>query len=184
MLGRAISALKSNEDKALAEFNDPDNKQFHDHDLYVVCFNMSDGKITASSGPALLGVDIRTLSLNDDPTGQRTYDAIHEARKRVKKVRAILELIDDDGGSGLAHSEKRLRIVNRTLSTLRDADAMLSILTKLRSRNPRLFSEHTFALVRRRLLAHKRQAMKSAERSAATTTLTVWIMKPIGSIGL
>jgi hypothetical protein len=79
MLDRAISALKSDEDKALAEFNDPDNKQFHDHDLYVVCFNMSDGKITAYSGPALLGVDIRTLKLNEDPIGQRTYDAIHEA---------------------------------------------------------------------------------------------------------
>jgi hypothetical protein len=79
MLDRAISALKSDEDQAVAEFNDLDNKQFHDHDLYVVCFNMSDGKITAYSGPALLGVDIRTLKLNDDPIGQRTYDAIHEA---------------------------------------------------------------------------------------------------------
>jgi len=79
MLDRAVAALKSNEAIALGEFNDPDNKQFHDHDLYVVCFNMSDGKITAYSGPALLGVDIRTLSLNDDPIGQRTYDAIHEA---------------------------------------------------------------------------------------------------------
>ena len=78
MLDLAISAVKSDEDKALAEFNDPDNKQFHDHDLYVVCFNMSDGKITAYSGPALLGVDIRTLRLNDDPIGQRTYDAVHE----------------------------------------------------------------------------------------------------------
>jgi hypothetical protein len=78
MLDRAISALKSDEDKALAEFNDPDNKQFHDHDLYVVCFNISDAKITAYSGPALLGADIRTLSLNEDPIGQRTYDAIHE----------------------------------------------------------------------------------------------------------
>jgi hypothetical protein len=78
MLDRAVSALKSNEDKALAEFNDPDNKQFHDHDLYVVCFNVSDGKITAYSGPALLGADIRTLSFNDDSIGQRTYDTIHE----------------------------------------------------------------------------------------------------------
>jgi hypothetical protein len=77
MLDRAISALKTDEDKALTEFNDPDDKQFHDRDLYVVCFNMSDGKITAY--PALLGVDIRTLSLNDDSIGQRTYDAIHEA---------------------------------------------------------------------------------------------------------
>jgi hypothetical protein len=66
MLDRAISALKTDEDKALTEFNDPDDKQFHDRDLYVVCFNMSDGKITAYLGPALLGVDIRTLSLNDE----------------------------------------------------------------------------------------------------------------------
>src|SRR5262249_38132462 len=68
MLDHAISALKSNEGEALAEFNDPDNKQFHDHDLYIVCFNISDGKITAYSGPALLGVDIRTLSLKKHTT--------------------------------------------------------------------------------------------------------------------
>jgi cytochrome c len=75
----SLRCLPEKESKALTEFNDPDNKQFHDRDLYVVCFNMSDGKITAYLGPALLGVDIRTLSLNDDPIGQRTYDAIHEA---------------------------------------------------------------------------------------------------------
>lgn len=33
MLDRAISALKTDEDEALTEFNDPDNKQFHDRDL-------------------------------------------------------------------------------------------------------------------------------------------------------
>jgi hypothetical protein len=81
MLDRAISALKTNEDKALTEFNDPDNKQFHDHDLYVVCFNMSDGKITAYLGPALLGVDIRTLSLNDDPIGQEHTTRFMRRRK-------------------------------------------------------------------------------------------------------
>ncbi len=35
MLDRAISALKSNEATALSEFNDPNNKQFHERDLYV-----------------------------------------------------------------------------------------------------------------------------------------------------
>jgi hypothetical protein len=79
MLDRAISALKFDEGKALAEFNDVDNKQFHEQDLYVVCFNISDGKITAYLGPALLGVDIRSLSLNDNPIGQRTYDAVHNS---------------------------------------------------------------------------------------------------------
>jgi hypothetical protein len=86
---RAISALKTDEDEALTEFNDPDNKQFHDRHLYVVCFNMSDGKITAYIGPALLGVDIRTLSLNDDPTGQRTYDAILVRTARLRRGRHV-----------------------------------------------------------------------------------------------
>jgi cytochrome c len=44
MLDRAIAALKSNETTALNEFNDPSNKQFHDHDLYVFCYNLSDAR--------------------------------------------------------------------------------------------------------------------------------------------
>lgn len=76
MLDRAIVALKSNEAKALSEFNDPKNKQFHDRDLYVFCYNISDGNITAYSSSALLNTDVRTLVLNDDPIGQRAYEAI------------------------------------------------------------------------------------------------------------
>ena len=76
MLDRAIVALKSNEAKALSEFNDPKNKQFHDRDLYVFCYNISDGNITAYSSSALLNTDVRTLAFNDDPIGQRAYETI------------------------------------------------------------------------------------------------------------
>ncbi len=47
MLDRAIVALKSDEPGALSKFNDPSNRQFHDRDLYIFCFDVSDGKITA-----------------------------------------------------------------------------------------------------------------------------------------
>jgi hypothetical protein len=79
MLDRAIGALKSNEAAALSEFNDPNNKQFHERDLYVFCYDMSDGKITAYESPALLNIDVRTLALKDDPIGQRTYEAAQNA---------------------------------------------------------------------------------------------------------
>ncbi len=79
MLDHAAAALKSNEAMALLEFNDLNNKVFHNGDLYVVCYSISDGKITAYSSPALLGVDIRTLTLKDDPIGQRAYDAVHNS---------------------------------------------------------------------------------------------------------
>jgi len=75
MLERAVAALKANEATALSEF-DKNNKQFRDRDLYVFCVNMSDGKITASANPALVGTDIRALKAKDDPIGQRIYDTI------------------------------------------------------------------------------------------------------------
>jgi cytochrome c len=79
MLDRAISALKFNEATALSDFNDANNKQFHDRDLYVFCYDTSDGRITAYESPALLNIDVRTLALKDDPIGQRAYDAVQNA---------------------------------------------------------------------------------------------------------
>ncbi len=79
MLDRAIAALKRDEAAALREFSDPDNKLFHDRDLYVSCFNTSDGKFTAFPGPGMIRVDVRTFKLGDDPIGQRAFDAIQAA---------------------------------------------------------------------------------------------------------
>jgi hypothetical protein len=79
MLDRAIAALKSDEPSALSKFNDPSDLQFHDRHLYIFCFNVSDGKITADSSNGLRGIDIRTLKLKDDPMGQRAYDIVESA---------------------------------------------------------------------------------------------------------
>lgn len=79
MFDRAVAEIKSDEAKALSEFNDKNNKEFHDRDLYVFCYNMSDGKFTAHPNPAVMGVDVRTLKFKDDPFGQRGYDAIKAA---------------------------------------------------------------------------------------------------------
>ena len=79
MLDRAIAALKSNEHTALSQFNDQNNKQFHDRDLYVFCFDMSDGKVTSYSAPFLICADVRTLTLVNDPIGQRAYDTVRNA---------------------------------------------------------------------------------------------------------
>ena len=78
MLDRAIAELKANEAAALAKFNDKDNKQFRDRDLYVFCFNTSDGKFRAHPNPALMGTDIRALKVKDDPLGQRIFDQVKE----------------------------------------------------------------------------------------------------------
>jgi CHAD domain-containing protein len=92
-------------------------------------------------------------------------DGIHEARKGMKKARAILQVIEADGGRHLGDARKRFQAVNQVLSPLRDADAMLEVLEELRARAPRLLSEHTFARVRRRLATEKRATLKNALRA-------------------
>ncbi len=79
MIQRAITALKANQATALAEFNDKNNEQFHYRDLYVFCINMSDGKFTAQENPALIGTDSRAFKFQQDPFGQRVYNAIKSA---------------------------------------------------------------------------------------------------------
>lgn len=78
MLNRAVAELKAGEAAALAKFNDKDNKQFRDRDLYVFCFNIADGKFTAHPNATLMGSDVRALKVKDDPLGQRIYDQVKE----------------------------------------------------------------------------------------------------------
>ena len=79
MFDRAVAALKAGEGPALAAFNDKGNKDYHDRDLYVFCYNMTDGKFTAHPNPALMGTDVRALKIKDDPLGQRIFDTIKSA---------------------------------------------------------------------------------------------------------
>jgi hypothetical protein len=64
MLDRAVAALKSDKAKALREFNDADNKELHDRDRYVSCFNITDGNFIAAPS-AMLGTDIRTFKVGE-----------------------------------------------------------------------------------------------------------------------
>ena len=79
MFDRAIAALKANETSALAAFNDKNNKDYHDRDLYVFCYHMNDGTFTAHVNPAMIGKDTRTIKVGDDPLGQRIFDIISKA---------------------------------------------------------------------------------------------------------
>jgi len=78
MFDRAVAALKANETAALAAFNDKNNKDYHDRDLYVFCFRMSDGIYVAHVNPALMGTDIRVLKILGEPVGARVYAAAKE----------------------------------------------------------------------------------------------------------
>jgi hypothetical protein len=80
MLERAIAALKANEAAALKAFNDEKNKEFRDRDLYVYCFSLPDGNITAYQSPVMIGTNVKELKIPpNNPVGQRAYDAVAKA---------------------------------------------------------------------------------------------------------
>jgi hypothetical protein len=80
MVERAIAALKANEAAALKAFNDEKNKEFRDRDLYVYCFSLPDGNITAYQSPVMIGTNVNELKIPpNNPVGQRAYDAVAKA---------------------------------------------------------------------------------------------------------
>lgn len=78
MLEKAVAALKADKAAALAKFPRTDSG-FRDRDLYVFCFNTSDGKFTAHINAALMGTDVRSLKSGNDPLGQRIFDMVAKA---------------------------------------------------------------------------------------------------------
>jgi CHAD domain-containing protein len=88
--------------------------------------------------------------------------AVHEARKRVKKVRAILRLLRPALGRHYAQENDRLRAAARQLSSLRDADAVLKTFAALGGRHATLMAPTLQAQVQRGLQHHRRAAWRRA----------------------
>jgi CHAD domain-containing protein len=58
-------------------------------------------------------------------------EAIHEARKSIKKVRSVLHLLRPVLGADFAAENDRQRAIRRKLSTLRDAHALIETVDHL-----------------------------------------------------
>lgn len=69
--------------------------------------------------------------------GGRIHDGIHEARKSIGRARAALSLANDALGPGARWLDGELRRLNRLLSPLRDAHALVETLARLRRKPSR-----------------------------------------------
>jgi CHAD domain-containing protein len=107
-------------------------------------------------------------------SGTQSDEDVHEARKSIKKVRAVLRMIRKDVPDVANLDLERLRRAGRLLSPVRDADALLETARDLCRRYPGALSEHTCAEIRRRLANRKQHANRTAShdqtrRKAAKT---------------
>ena len=85
--------------------------------------------------------------------GQASDKAIHEARKSIKKVRAVLQLVGEDVDAGRA--VKELRRAGRLLSPLRDANAVMSSARALCARERSALSAKMCSALHDRLAREK-----------------------------
>jgi CHAD domain-containing protein len=83
-------------------------------------------------------------------------EAVHEARKDMKKLRALLRLVRGEVGDKTYRRESdAFRDAGRELAGVRDADVMLATLEKLEKRYPGELSKKAAGDLRQALEAHK-----------------------------
>jgi CHAD domain-containing protein len=113
-----------------------------------------------------------------EATARERDGAIHEARKSIKKVRAILRLMRGELGRAFGIENRRLRDVGRRLSVYRDGAVMIETLDRLAGFRPDERSAAELAAIRRGLVRNQRRqrlgdAMTSAIDRAARELLAV-----------
>src|SRR4051794_4022901 len=82
---------------------------------------------------------------------RQSGEAVHEARKSVKKAEALVALLDRLGAAAPRKQVRHLRSARRALSVLRDADVLVDTVDAVQSRTRRPIPEHTAALIRKHL---------------------------------
>jgi CHAD domain-containing protein len=90
-------------------------------------------------------------------TGKERSTGIHEARKGIKKVRAVLRLMRDELGGVYRKENLRLSRIGRRLSKFRDATASIEIFDALQRRHPEELPAQSFKTIRAKLAARRAQ---------------------------
>jgi CHAD domain-containing protein len=103
-------------------------------------------------------------ALGTDTGSASPDDVVHESRKSVKKVRAIVALLEDAGAKVPRKPRQRMKSAASALSKLRDSVAIIETLERVRRRYPAQLSEHTYGILRRELVSVHSQLEARATR--------------------
>lgn len=93
--------------------------------------------------------------------------AVHEARKSIKKLRALVRLVETELGETFDTENTRLRDAGRELSRFRDAAAMIQTFDDVREKYGKDLPDHGLQTIRSRLAAQKRRGERRESVQAA-----------------
>lgn len=136
-----------------------------------MAFSFSRGDETLEAGfrrIALSQIDTALAELDDQEMELRVK--VHQARKRCKKVRALLRLVRP-GFAGYAAENAAFRDMARPLSGLRDAEALIESYDKLAERYGEKIGIRSIAPVGRRLARDAQAAVEDPEFEAKSAAL-------------
>lgn len=118
---------------------------------------------------ALGQFDTAVELLARDWGGMLTEHTVHETRKSLKRLRALIRLLEDElGAEEFARENALLRGAGMRLAGARDAEVIVDTLDRLRSRHPKeLGRRDGLVELRSALVAEReREAMKASEDTA------------------
>jgi len=118
---------------------------------------------------ALGQVDL-TIALLASENGSPTAKTVHETRKALKRLRALLRLVEQQlGEKEFARENDALRDTAQRLSGARDAEVMLGTLDALMARHSRKLGRRRGVLkLRKRLLAEQQRMQRETLGDPAT----------------
>jgi CHAD domain-containing protein len=93
--------------------------------------------------------------------------SVHDARRSVKKARAVIKTLRDAGARVPRKARRRLRKASRELSGLRDSGAIVDTFNSLRKRHPKGLPEHTYGILRHALVEARKKREECARRDGA-----------------
>jgi CHAD domain-containing protein len=107
-------------------------------------------------------------------TDSTPEEAVHEARKDMKKLRALLRLVRGEiGDENYRRQNAHFRGAARELAGVRDADVMIATLDELEERYPKDLPADAAGGLRQALEAHKAVAATDARERAATIVVAI-----------
>ena len=112
------------------------------------------GPVLARRAALALDEALRDLALG----GSARHRGVHQARKAIRRARAALRLGGDAIGPGLAWLDRRLARIGRSLSPLRDAQALVEAVQRARREDADAGGEAAALLARAERAAALRRA--------------------------
>jgi CHAD domain-containing protein len=126
-----------------------------------VPYNLRPGERVSAGVKRIVREEIESAVRQLSGKGEADRDeAIHEARKNVKKIRGVLRLMRPEMGEIYRPENLFFRDVGRQLSKFRDARAMLEIFDALREKHRGELGQGRLASIRRGLTLRKARAEK------------------------